>query len=188
MPTSGQVGATCPICQVVVAADTRTVTCPACDQLHCHDCWAEIGGCGSYGCDEAPELQKSEPQATEQRAGWGDTKRCPSCGETIKSMALRCRYCRAQFDTADPMSRREHASRKDRQIEGEKVRKASIVLFGLSVIGLLAPLILILSGLFVLPKQKALKQAGGVYLVLGFASFFLSLLYTLLMVIFLVAS
>lgn len=47
---------------------------------------------------------------------WGDTKKCPICAETIKSIAVRCRYCGTDFDTVDPLSAAEV---KDRMKRGE---------------------------------------------------------------------
>ena len=54
----GDSGSSCPICQSPIAAEEPVVTCPACDQIHHRECWAEIGGCGTYGCKQAPALEK----------------------------------------------------------------------------------------------------------------------------------
>ena len=75
----------------------------ACDQVHHRECWTDVGGCATYGCENAPKSEKTAP-AEAPRSAWGDTKKCPACGEKIKSIALRCRYCGTEFDTVDPLT------------------------------------------------------------------------------------
>lgn len=173
-------GSTCPICQAGLAVDDKAVKCPACDQIHHSECWSEIGGCGTYGCEEAPELKKEDNEQENGRAGWGDTKRCPACRREIKSMALKCRYCRAEFPTVDPMTPDEFRSRSRNKDRAATLRVVTIVLFVLSLVGVLAPLILILSAAIFWPQRKALQTAGPLYVVLAWAAAGLSVVYSLL--------
>src|SRR5581483_3619490 len=97
-----------------------TLGCPECQQLHHRECWAEVGGCSTYGCPQAPALSKPDEQ--QPRSAWGDTKTCPACGERIKAIALRCRYCDTDFDTVDPLTMRDlrRRSRKQKSLQGLK--------------------------------------------------------------------
>src|SRR5262249_11929714 len=83
-------GATCPICQTARAEGEASVRCPACEQVHHRECWAEVGGCSTYGCSQAPAPGKEAPSPFGPQSAWGDTKRCPACGEEIRAVALRC--------------------------------------------------------------------------------------------------
>src|SRR5215204_5898356 len=55
--------ATCPICQTQIGSGEPCVTCPGCDLIHHRECWAEIGGCGTFGCSQAPAVNKSQQPA-----------------------------------------------------------------------------------------------------------------------------
>ena len=52
-------GATCPICQTSIGADEASLVCPACDQVHHRECWNDVGGCATYGCENAPKSEKT---------------------------------------------------------------------------------------------------------------------------------
>ena len=63
-PIRSPQGAACPICQTTVEPDEATLVCPACDQVHHRDCWTEVGGCATYGCENAPQADKTAPVET----------------------------------------------------------------------------------------------------------------------------
>src|SRR6516162_9096544 len=73
-------GGTCPICQSEIGPADAALACPRCDQVHHRECWNEVGGCATYGCENAPATDKAATTATPPTA-WGDTKKCPACGE-----------------------------------------------------------------------------------------------------------
>ncbi|HUG92940.1 MAG TPA: RING finger protein [Planctomycetaceae bacterium] len=174
-------GAVCPICQTDITAAEDVLTCPACDQVHHGECWGEIGGCGTYGCERAPPpVDKADADAQPRMSAWGDTKECPACGETIKAIALRCRYCKTEFDTVDPLTARDLRRRARRQDEFRALRRTVVWVFILSVVGLLAPIMVFVAPLVVLPRHAKLMKAGPIYAVLGYTAIALSVLYAVL--------
>jgi predicted RNA-binding Zn-ribbon protein involved in translation (DUF1610 family) len=157
---AGGLDVICPICQTDIDTAESVVTCPGCGQVHHRDCWSEIGGCGTYGCQQAPALEKSESSAQAPLSAWGDTKACPACGEEIKSIALRCRYCQTDFATVDPMSVGDLRRQARVSEEVESFRKSIVALFVVSLIGCAAPLMAIISLVVILPKRELLKKCG----------------------------
>ncbi|MFM9961154.1 MAG: RING finger protein [Planctomycetaceae bacterium] len=181
--TAGEPGATCPICQTAVAADEFVVSCPVCDQVHHRECWSEIGGCGTYGCTQAPKIEKSEASAPTATSAWGDTKTCPMCGEKIKSIALRCRYCESDFDTAEPQTMIDLHRRAGRIREQRALKTNTAWLFALSLTGCLGPLIGLISSAYLLPKREELSKCGPLYSFLAWGALIISGLFTVLIAV-----
>ncbi len=182
----GEDGAICPICQTQIATEDYYVECPECAQTHHQECWSEIGGCGTYGCKEAPSAEKDEQSVQQPLTAWGDTKRCPACGEEIKSIALRCRYCQTDFDSVDPMNLTDLRRQSDHADRMDRLQKSTVAIFVVSLVGCLAPIMLFVSLAVVLPERQRLTKSGPVYAVMGWASIILSALYSLLIVLFLI--
>ena len=165
-PATG-LGVTCPICSTEITDADAVNKCPSCEQAHHGECWDEVGGCSTYGCEHAPEQEKGS-EGRRALTAWGDTKECPRCGEEIKSIALRCRYCGAKFETVDPLSRREYRQgvrdRKDAQ------SMKTWVILCLALTPCLAPITMIVAAAVFLPKRNLIAKAGPIYPVLAYAS------------------
>jgi hypothetical protein len=183
-PQRASAAPTCAICQTAITADATAVKCPDCSQVYHRDCWAEVGGCGTYGCPQAPAAQTKTVAANAPRHGWGDEKACPTCGEQIKSMALKCRYCGATFDTVDPLTLADLHRQVDVEEQTATLKKIVIALFVASLTGCLAPIAGIVGAAILLPKRQTLHKAGPMYQVLGYASLLLSAMYSILLLCF----
>jgi Prokaryotic RING finger family 1 len=181
-------GVTCPICQTAVGEFEPAMRCPKCEQVHHRECWQEIGGCSTYGCEAAPNQAKETPAPQTPLSAWGDNKKCPACGETIKAIALRCRYCRTDFDTVDPLTAGDLRRKVRTTEETRGLRTTVIVLFCMALSGCLAPLALVGGLALILPQRKLLVKAGPFYHVLGYSTLGLASVYSILMGIFLIFS
>lgn len=180
-------GAACPICQTEISPTEPLIVCPACEQLHHRECWIEVAGCGTYGCKQAPSVEKAAPEGPALSA-WGDNKTCPVCGEQIKAIALRCRYCQTQFDTVNPLTAQDVRRRVKQEETAKGLQITVIVLFVVSLIGCFAPLVVVVGLCLYIPKHKALMKLGPTFVVLAYSSMGLSVLYSLLMLVFALAS
>lgn len=176
--------AVCPICQTDIDTNESCVKCPDCDQIHHRECWSEVGGCGTYGCQQAPAVDDSEQSAQAPLTAWGDTKKCPACGEEIKSIALKCRYCNTTFDTNDPMSLSDLKNQYDRGELVDSTRNVIIGLFAFSMIGILAPLALLISLIYIIPRKKLISKAGPLVSILSWVTIGLNVFYSVLMLLF----
>lgn len=105
--------------------------------------------------------------------------------ESIKSIALKCRYCGTDFHTVDPLSVKDLRRQEENAAKMDNLQKSIIATAVVSLFGCLAPLMLIISLVVVVPNRERLIKSGPVYAVMGWASVGLSALYTFLIVAFL---
>lgn len=133
----------CSICQTEMIRGEWATCCSACNLSYHSECWQENGGCAQYGCQNTPETEKDEAPSQQSNV-WGDEKACPGCQRQIKSIALKCRYCGAIFDTRDLVTQEEFARREYQDKEYGVARAALVALFLVSVTGCLSPVALVL--------------------------------------------
>jgi hypothetical protein len=135
------VGKTCPICQTQIVRGESVVACPSCKLDYHHECWKENGGCGAYGCEQAPETKKTPVKADDQQdVAWGGEKRCPECRQSIKAQALVCHHCKAQFWTRDPISPEAWTRREVTGGDLSRAQTLLVALFLASACGCLFPI------------------------------------------------
>ena len=173
-------GRRCLVCQSSITADEAACLCPSCRSAFHRECWDEIGGCGSYGC----ELMAQAPKTTLEHAGsqgWGDEKVCPRCNKTILAAAQKCRYCKTVFPTAAPMSQHEFQEWQREQATLKPTRTAAVMLFLTSLIGFLAPVVLGIGLFWILRSRATLEKAGGRYMILAYFGVGLSFFYTIVL-------
>jgi hypothetical protein len=173
----------CSLCQFPTAEADALEHCPECGAAYHAACFAENGGCGTYGCSRvpAPEAQRAAP---ERPTAWGrEFKSCPACGREIRAAALLCRFCGARFESVDPVGREEYeASRRRAALAAERARRSRWAL-ALALLPLTAPVGLFLGCLVlqrgsggIVPRQSRLLAQCAIGLSLAWAGIVLLVL------------
>ncbi len=63
--SQGYIGKTCPYCQFPLKQDSEVVVCAACSIPHHRECWAENGGCTTFGHQGLREEARQVPASSE---------------------------------------------------------------------------------------------------------------------------
>jgi len=150
--------------------------------VHHQECWAEVGGCGAYGCGNAPAPVAAQGTAAVTSA-WGDSKQCPVCAETIKAIAVKCRFCGCELGTVDPISGEDYVNRVEAKARERGLKSWVVAGFVLSLIGLLAPLMLLIFWLLMLRARDRVSKAGPLFSALAYAALGISAVYSLMMLV-----
>ncbi len=152
----------CAICQGPVAGQPAR-TCPACGVAVHDDCWEYNGGCGMYGCSAAPPTEKLDPLEMPV-SYWGrETKNCPSCGQEIQAVALRCRHCGALFETAQPQDASSYRARSQLQRDLPAVRRGTVWLLVLSIVPCTALPTAIFGGAWYAGHRRQIAELPSLY-------------------------
>ncbi len=186
-PSTEHLGKLCSICGTGILQSDTIAVCPVCSLPYHHDCWKEIGGCGTYGCSAAPVATIKEAVAEDVfTPGWTAEKKCPECGSSILANALVCKVCRSVFPTERPMTKSEWQNRVYNEKEIERIKISVIAQFIFSTIGcmfmIMLPVNLLThftdSGLFVVRRLPPTLK------VLFYAALIISLVWTVLAISF----
>lgn len=164
--TAREVGCLCAICQTSIDGGAAVGRCPACEAPFHTECWAENGGCATYGCAHMPETVKAE-EATAVQTHWGEEEKdCPRCAVRIKVAALRCRHCGTVFESSAPVSRAEFMARERQAPLVTAGRTAAVVVFVMGLLPVTAPLCLLLGGGWALSNRAVIARLPGAHRVL----------------------
>ncbi len=169
----------CSICSTLIQTTDQKIVCRECGSSYHSECWEKIGGCATYGCASAAVPEVSPPMPTSVRGGWGDEKPCPKCDLSIPASAVVC-GCGARFPWADPMTRKEYDEWVVEEERRVQTRRQLIVLFIITLSGLLAPLSGALAGVQAYRSRHLLSEGSGAYLALGYGSTIIGAFYVLI--------
>ena len=167
----------CSICNTQITDLDLFFTCTICDSPYHEICWKEMGGCATYGCKAAATAEKPPMPASFAR-GWGDEKNCPSCSSKIPASVLGC-ACGARFPWADPMTKEDYDSWATEQKQQKSIRTQLIVLFVITIFGLLAPLTGTIAGIQAHRSRNLLVGEVGTYLALGYGAAVIGAVYAI---------
>jgi hypothetical protein len=172
--------ARCSICHTLIREEDPVRSCPSCRQDYHASCWDELGGCATYACGEAAPAEKPAPVAV--GGGWGDWKTCPACGGNLGSSLIVC-PCGAVFPHADPMTRDEYRAwvKRRRFVTGR--RRAILLLFIASLLGIPAPATGAIAGGLAWSARHELAGSDGTYLAIGYGAAALGAVHTLLILL-----
>jgi predicted amidophosphoribosyltransferase len=101
----------CPYCKTELTEADEPVYCSVCEMPHHKECWAENGGCTTFGCigtireAGAPEAQAPETQTSETQGPAGERTRlydenvlfCTKCGNRQTMTDNFCGQCGARL-------------------------------------------------------------------------------------------
>ena len=169
----------CAICSTAIEKGAETVRCDHCESTFHRACWDEIGGCATYGCPAAAPSEKTYPTVS-PGGGWGENKTCPNCAREIKAGLLLCSGCGALFPYVDPMTSDDYLAYRQTEKARIAARNTLLVLFGLSLFGVTAPVLGPGAGIYAYLKRNLLVGSAGAYLALGYGTAVIGGVYLLL--------
>ena len=100
---------------------------------------------------------------------------------------MKCRYCQTEFGTANPLSLGDMHRREQAKANPKGLLSTVVALFAISLSSVCAaPLMAIINCAMLLPKRKQIAAASPVHLVLAYSAIGITVLYSILMLLFVI--
>lgn len=175
--------AKCSYCLEQILEGDEYGVCPTCKMSYHKDCWRLNKGCGTSGCTNAPDRGGT---GEAHQAQWENrTKICPYCQESIPMKSLTCPLCKTEFGTIHTISR-EEAKREHLQKPTQPQHQTGpepIIIFILSLAGILSPFILFFGGSWYFSNREHLKKFSPAKNMVALTGLCLSVYYVCLITI-----
>ena len=98
-----------------------------------------------------------------------------------------CRFCDTEFDTVDPLTKADLRKQARRLEKVQSFKIIVIALFVISLPGCLAPIMAIVDAVVLLPQRDTLRRCGPAFMVMGYTALGLSVIYTILLGLFMLS-
>ena len=157
----------CGICQSPFLPGETPTSCPACRTPFHGECWEYNGGCGVYGCSQAPPAERLSSLEIPP-SYWGrEEKPCPKCRQMIVAAAIRCRHCGAVFSSAAPQGAAAYSLQQQVRARIPSVRAGAIRLLIFSFTPCTAPLAALIGLVWYFKNRETLRAMPAVHAALG---------------------
>ena len=133
------------------------------------------------------QSDKSAPVETPVPPG-AKPRNVPPVARRSSRSPCACRYCGTEFDTVDPLSLKDLRKQVKKGERLRSTRTLVVVLFIFAIVGCLAPIVAVVSTVYVLMQRDVIVKAGPSYLVMAYSAMGISYLYSILMVLFVLFS
>ena len=174
----------CMVCQCPIESPEELHPCPSCSSVSHYDCWQYNQGCAAYGCSEAPPTEGLDSLEIPP-SHWGqEDKQCPSCNQTIKAAAVRCRHCGATFETANPQTREDFHSQESDKSNLPMVKAVSIAMIVCGLMPCTAPFVAIGGPIWYISNRKSIALLPGFHSALAKIGVGASILMTICLIAF----
>ena len=155
-----------------------------CDQIHHRECWADVGGCATYGCENAAKSEKAAA-GRDAALGLGRHQEVPGLRGDHQGDRTAMPILRDRFRYRGPAQPRRICVKRVEKEEGsQSTRSAGDCPIRPERSGLPGPDRGDRRACYILPKRATIAKAGPIYLVMGYSAIGISVVYSILMPLF----
>ncbi len=170
----------CSICKSPVKPEETVKKCEFCNNEFHSDCWSENQGCGTPGCLNLPKKENIDPEGLTEATPWAAEKKgCPVCAELIPVNAQECPYCHQNFSTSSPLTAEDIRKRECLSREKLMITRGAYFIFAGGLLGVTAPLTLVVGGYWFSLKRKELREKTPAHYFLTITGLTLSVIYSI---------